>query len=587
MKNLRRLAAYAAPWKKRFFIAAVFMAVVAALNGATVWLLKPTVDRVFLNKDVKTLHLLLVLIPGVFLLKLVSTYTQNYFMRYVAQRSIQAIREELFRHLHRLSINYSWKSKSGDIISRITNDLARLESGLQDIPLYLIRDGLTVVALVGVMIWINWRFALGALVAGPMVVTVLVVLGRKLRASSRRAQSLTGEIAHRFQESLHGMLVVKAFNYEEFAIQRFLKDNDSLFQQMMRYQRANALGGPLMEFLGSLVITGLVYVGGARIISGAMTPGAFSTFLASFFAAYQPIKNIANMNANYQMSLAAAERVFAVLDEKPAIVEKPGALRLDHRAVGVSFENVFYRYPGKERWALEGLSLEIASGETVAIAGSSGSGKTTLVQLLLRLFDPQDGHVLVDGRDIRDYSLYSLRQAIGLVNQETILFNGTVMENILVGNPHASRADVERALDLADAKIFVSELPYGLDTQLGERGQGLSGGQRQRLALARALVKNPPILVLDEATAHLDSESERSVQAALERVLPGRSSIVVAHRLSTLQSASRIVALRHGRVAETGSHAELLSRGGVYATLYKIQQLEPEEEAAPETAPAT
>ena len=581
MSVFKRLYAYIRPNRLRFFEAALAMAAVAALNGGVVYLLKPTVDYVFMHKDVHTLHKLLIAIPAVFLLKMVSTYTQNYLMNYVSQRAVQKLREDLFRHLHSLSLDFFWKSKSGDVLSRMTHDLARLQDGLQDLPLYAIRDGLTMVVLIGIMFWINWAFSLFALIAVPLVVSVLVVLGRKLRASARRSQEIMGEIAHRFQESLQGMTVIKAFNYEEYSILRFIEDNNSLFEQAMRYLRASALGGPLMEFLGSLIITGLVYVGGSRIISGGMTPGAFSTFLASFFAAYAPVKNLARTNATVQTAIAAAGRIFAILDEKPTVVEAPSPAVLPAGgARSVRLENASYKYPGQELWALRELDIDFEAGKVTAIAGSSGSGKTTLIHLLLRLFDPQEGRILIAGRDARDYSLFSLRQAVGLVTQETVLFNGTVLDNVAMGDTRASREKVEKSLELAGASEFVERLPQGLMTPLGERGMRLSGGQRQRLAIARAILKDPPILILDEATAHLDSQSERAVQKALETVSRGRTVIIVAHRLSTIQHADSIVVLRQGRLAEKGAHSELLGRGGVYATLYRLQQLEPEKAAA-------
>jgi subfamily B ATP-binding cassette protein MsbA len=406
---------------------------------------------------------------------------------------------------------------------------------------------------------------------------VLGVLGRKLRSAGRRSQEIMGEIYHRFQESLNGMLVVKAFNYEPGAIKKFREENDRLFGQMMRYFRATALSGPLMEFLGSIIMAAVVFQGGREIIAGRMTPGAFFTFLGCFFAAYGPIKNLAQANATLQLLLAAADRVFAILDEKPSVADKLDAAPFKALNADNVFENVSFKYPGRENWALKNVSLKIKKGEVVAVAGPSGSGKTTLVHLLLRLFDPVEGRVLIDGRDLRDFNTHSLRQAIGLVTQETILFNDTVAGNVSVGNPVASRGEIEKALEVADAKQFVSSMKEGLETPLGDRGQQLSGGQRQRLAIARAVLKNPPIMILDEATSNLDASSERSVQEALERLYPGRTVLIIAHRLATLQKADRIVVIHHGEVQEQGTHQELLAKGGVYSTLYRFQQLVPSQ----------
>ena len=575
MRVFRRLQPYLRPHAGRVIQAFFVMIAVAILNGATIGVIKPAIDYVFVNRDPKMLLGVVIAIPTIFFLKMVVTYTQSYLMAWLGQRVTQDLREDVFRHLHELSMDFYWKSKTGDVLSRLTNDMTRVGDGLQFVPLYMVRDTAQVIVLLGVMFYINWRFAITALIAIPIAGGVLGVLGRKLRSSGKRSQEIMGEIYHRFQESLQGMLVVKAFNYEPGAIRKFKEENDSLFGQMMRYFRATALSGPLMEFLGSIIMTAVVFQGGREIIAGRMTPGAFFTFLGCFFAAYGPLKNLAQANATLQLLLAAADRVFAILDEKPTVVDKLDAVQFKQLSSDISFENVSFKYPGRENWALKNVSLTIKKGEVVAVAGPSGSGKTTLVHLLLRLFDPVQCRVLIDGRDLRDFDTHSVRQAIGLVTQETILFNDTVAGNVAVGNPVASRVEIEKALQVADAQSFVTAMKQGLDTPLGDRGQQLSGGQRQRLAIARAVLKNPPIMILDEATSNLDAGSERSVQEALERLFPGRTVLVIAHRLSTLQKADRIVVIHHGEIQEQGTHQELLAKGGVYSTLYRFQQLVP------------
>ncbi|MBI5631684.1 MAG: ABC transporter ATP-binding protein [Elusimicrobia bacterium] len=573
MQAFRRLKPYLEPHYGRFFQACLVMTAVALLNLAMVWVLKPAVDYVFIQKETGMLYGVAALIPAIFFLKMVFTYTQSYLMSYLGQKITQNIREDLFRHLHELSMDFYWKSKSGEIMARLTNDMTSLQSGLQFAPLYLIRDSLTVLVLVGWMFHVHWKFALTALVAIPLAGSVLAILGKKLRSASRRSQEIMGEIYHRFQESLQGILVVKAFHYEEGAIRKFKEENDSFFHQMMRYFRATALSGPLMEFLGSLVMSAVVYQGGKEIIAGHLTPGAFFTFLGSFFAAYAPIKNLAQLNATLQMALASCDRIFAILDEKPTVEESPNPLSLDKIESGIEFENVSFRYPGRENWALRNVSLKIAAGSVLAVAGPSGSGKTTMVHLLLRLFDPQEGRILINGKDIRGYSISSLRRRIGLVTQETVLFNDTVAGNVAVGKPEAALGDIQRALEVADAKEFIAQMPQGLDTPLGDRALRLSGGQRQRLAIARAVLKDPSLLILDEATSNLDASSERSVQEALEKLFPGRTVLIIAHRLSTLHKAERIAVIHHGEVKESGTHSELLELGGLYATLYKFQQI--------------
>ncbi len=343
----------------------------------------------------------------------------------------------------------------------------------------------------------------------------------------------------------------------------------------MRYFRATALSGPLMEFLGSLLLCCIVYQAGWGIIHGSITPGAFFAFLGSFFAAYAPIKNLSQLNAQFQMALSGADRIFAILDEVPTVQESPRPIQFGKLKKGIEFQDVSFRYPERDAWALRHVNISLKPGEILAVAGPSGSGKTTLVHLLLRLFDPTEGRILVDGKDLKEYSLTSLRGHIGLVTQDTVLFNETIAGNVALSRPEATISEVQEALDVADATSFVKAMPKGDKTPLGERGVKLSGGQRQRIAIARAVLKNPSILILDEATSNLDAQSEKSVQEALERIYPGRTVFMIAHRLSTLKNASRVLVMHLGEVIESGGHKELLAKGGVYATLYKFQQLEP------------
>jgi len=574
--SIRRIVSYVRPHRARLFQACVVMIIVAALNGLMVKVLDPVTSSLFgsANADPAQLIRVALYIPGIFFLMLVFKYTLAYLMSWLGQKITQEIREDLFRHLHALSMDFFWKSKGGEVMAKLTNDMTALQSALQFAPLYAVRDSLTVVVMLGVMFWTNPKFASIALIAIPMAGGVLGVLGRKLRAAGRRGQEVMGEIYHRFQESLQGMLVVKSFNFEQGAIKKFRKENDEFFHQMMRYFRATALSGPLMEFLGSWIIATIVYLGGKQIGAGTLTPGQFSVFLGCFFMAYGPIKNLAQMNSTIQLGLASAERIFSVLDEVPSVVEPKTPVSFPALTKGIKFENVSFRYPSRETWALHDVSLEIKPGEVVALAGPSGSGKTTFVHLLLRLFDPTSGRITIDGVDLREMSSHNLREHLGLVSQETILFNDTVMGNVAVGREGATREQVENALAVADAADFVKSMKHGLDTPLGDRGARLSGGQRQRLAIARAVLKDPKLLILDEATSNLDTGSERAVQTAMERLYPGRTVVMIAHRLSTVQKADRIVVMRTGKIEEIGTHGELMALNGVYATLQRYQQLE-------------
>ncbi|MBI5245588.1 MAG: ABC transporter ATP-binding protein [Elusimicrobia bacterium] len=576
-RSLKRLLSYVRPYRLRLLQATAVMIIVAALNGALVKVLGPITNSLFVDTDAERLKQVALMIPVIFFLKLVFQYTQSYLMSWLGQKITQEIREDLFTHLHALSMDFFWKSKGGEVLAKLTNDMNNLQSALQFVPLYAIRDSLTIIVVLAVMIMTNPKFALVALIAIPMAGGVLGILGRKLRAAGRRGNEVMGEIYHRFQESLQGMLVVKSFNYEKGAIAKFRVENDEFFHQMMRYFRATALSGPLMEFLGSLIMAAIVWLGGRAIGAGEMTASQFAVFLGSFFMAYGPIKNLAQMNSTLQLGLAAAERIFSILDENPSVVEPLHPLPFPSLTKGIVFEKVSFRYPSRELWALKDVSMTIKPGEIVALAGPSGSGKTTFVHLLLRLFDPTEGRITIDGVDLKDMSSHDLRARLGLVSQETILFNDTVFGNVAVGREGASRDDVQKALAVADASDFIGAMKQGLDTPLGDRGAQLSGGQRQRLAIARAVLKDPKLLILDEATSNLDAGSERAVQNAMERLYPGRTVVMIAHRLSTVQKADRIVVMRHGKIEETGTHGELLAKNGVYATLTRYQQLEAPE----------
>ena len=571
MNVLKKIFPYVKPYRARFAYAGIAMTIVAAVNGASITLLKPIIDKVFVSRDFHMLWLAIFGVPILMALKTVAAYVQNYLMSWIGQRVTQEIREDLFCHLHALSLDFFSENKSGEILSRATNDLSNVQSCLQFLPLYMVRDTLTVVSLVGVLFFMNARFALLALLGLPAAGGLLYVLGRKMRDASLRSQATMGQIYHRFQESLQGMMLIKAFNYEQGAIEKFREENLSFFNQTMRYLRATALSGPLMEFFGSIIIALFLYFGGKEIIAGHMSTGDFFAFLAAFFSAYAPTKNIARSNSELQRGLASAERIFQLLEEKPRITEKPNARILTSLERGVSLEHVGFCYPGRETWALKNVSLEARRGETVAIVGPSGSGKSTLAQLILRLYDPQEGTICFDGMDLTGLELRSVRERIGIVTQETILFNETVLQNVALGRKNATLEEITAACKVADADSFIEGLPMGYQTHLGDRGLKISGGQRQRLAIARAVLKNPALLILDEATSNLDSTSETEVQKALERLMGGRTVLVIAHRLSMIQSADRIYVLDRGAVVESGDHRSLIAADGLYRRLYELQ----------------
>ncbi len=567
----KALFSYVKPYKLRFIQAAVSMMFLAAIRGGVVYILGPVIQGVFIDKNFGILKLVLLGLPILFVFRMAAEYTNAYLMSWIGQKVVQQIRDDLFTHIHRLSIEFYWRKRSSDVMSRVINDLNNVQSTVQFIPLYGIRDVLTVTSCMGVLFYINWRFALLSLLILPVTGIILGVLGRKMRKASSESNIIVSEISHKFQESLQGITVVKAFNYEEQAIAKFRVTNDDYFSKMMRYLRATAMAGPIMEFLGSMILIMIIFLGGKAIFAGTMTTAHFFSFVASFFTAYMPLKNIANLNAKLQMGMASWERIHQILDEKPTVIVTAEPKNIDILAGKIEFKDVNYKYPSRDTQVLKNLSLTINPGEVAAFVGPSGSGKTTIIHLLLRFFDPVSGRILVDGHDMTEVDTTDLRAHLGLVTQDTILFDDTVYKNITIGRPGAPMDEVIDSAKAADAHGFITAMPLGYETILGERGIKLSGGQRQRLAIARAIIKKPKILLLDEATSNLDTASEQAVQSAIERILGGRTVVMVAHRLSTVRNADKIFVLKKGELAETGTHEQLLAKGGIYKGLYEAQ----------------
>ncbi len=570
-KLSRALFAYLKPYKRRLLQAAGSMIVLALIKNLIIYVSGPVIKGVFMDKNEHLLRLVVTGLPVLFVLRMLVEYTNAYLMSWVGQKAVQDIRGDLFDHVHRLSLEFYWRRRSSDVMSRVINDLNNVQSTVQFIPLYGIRDVLTVIGCIGVLFYINWRLALISLIVLPAVGGILGVLGKKMRRASAESNVIVGDISHRFQESLQGITVVKAFNYEDQAIARFKVSNDAYFSKMMRYLRATAMSGPVMELISGMVMVAILYMSGKAIFSGTMTTANFFSFLMGYLTAYVPLKNIGNMNSKLQQGMAAWERIHQILEEKPAVVVKAETKNIDKLAGKIEFRNVGYKYPSRDTQVLKDLSFTINPGEVAAFVGPSGSGKTTIVHMLLRFFDPVSGRIEVDGHDMLDLDTTDLRAHMGLVTQDTILFDDTVYKNITIGRPGASMDEVVEAAKAADAHAFIEAMPQGYETVLGERGVKLSGGQRQRLAIARAIIKKPKILLLDEATSNLDTASEQAVQAAIERILGGRTVVMVAHRLSTVKNADKIFVLKRGELAETGTHEELLALGGIYKGLYEAQ----------------
>ncbi len=517
-----------------------------------------------------------VLLLGAYLLKGLGAYVSGYLMTWVGQRVVMDLRTRLYRHILDQSATFFSRRTTGQLMSRITNDVAQVQQAVSETLADLVRESLAVVGYAGWLFYIDWRLALVCMTAAPLVVYPLARLGQRVRRTTSRSQQELEHLTHVAAEGLTGHRIVKAFGAEAREGVRFGRAADRLFRTTMRVVSAVAALPPLMELVGGVAAVLALWYGSREVAAGDLTTGDFASFLAAAFLMYAPVKKLSRVNAGLQQAIAASQRIFGLLDTHTEVPDKPGAPRLGPLHRSVAFRDVGFAYEdAPDQFTLRHVSFEVGAGTVVAIVGLSGAGKTTLVNLIPRFYDVTEGAILVDEVDIRDVSLASLRSQIALVTQETVLFDDTIAANIAYGVPDAPTSRIEAAARAAHAHEFVSQLPDGYATRIGERGQRLSGGQRQRLAIARAILKDSPLLVLDEATSSLDAESEQLVQDALANLMRDRTTFVIAHRLSTVRRADLIVALEEGGVAETGTHDALVGRpDGVYAKLYALQAFE-------------
>ncbi len=580
MKTYKRLVVYLKPYWGHLVIATVSMGAVAGLNALRIWLVKPLQDQVFQAHDWKMLKTLLWAVPVISIALGFFSYIQNYLMAAIGQRSITDLRKVMFDHVQSMSMDFFAHASTGKLMARFTNDLTALQQVIARSPIYFVRDGLTAIFNIGLIFYLNWRFALLTIAVLPVSASIIVVLGKTLRRVGHKGQEQMGDLYSVIQENIHGASVVKAYRAEALESKRFQTSNLRFLDLGLHFSRADTLSSPLMEMVGALILSLLLWKGGIDVINGRWTAGSFIAFIAYAVMTYRPLKNFAELNAQLQLGLASADRIFELIDEPPTIAEAASPLSLPVFQTAITYENVSFRYRSADgkatepRWALKGLDLKIRKGEIVALVGPSGAGKTTLALLLPRFYDPTSGQVRIDGQDIRQATLDSLRQQIGFVTQEVLLFNETVRYNVAYGRPNASLEEIQAAAEAANAHSFIQRLPHGYETVIGERGVRLSGGERQRLSIARALLKNPPILILDEATSSLDAESERLVQEAVEHLMANRTALVIAHRLATVRKADRIVVLEKGQIAEEGNHETLLAKGGLYHRLHSLQVLQ-------------
>jgi len=559
------------PYAGRLVLAVVLMALTAAATAASAWLMQPVLDQVFAQRDTRMLVLMPLAVIAVFAVKGAAGYGQNVIMNTVGQRIISNMQRRLYAHLMRADLAFFHDTATGTLISRFTNDVNLMRAAVSTALAGLARQPLTIVFLVAVMFYQDWRLALAAFFVFPVAILPVVRLGRRMRRVSTDAQAQMARLTAHLDETFQGMRHVKAYGMEDHETGRAEETIEGLYRLICKALRVRAASAPIMETLGGLAIAVVIYYGGSRVIAGETTTGAFFSFVTALLLAYEPMKKLANLNTNLQEGLAAAQRLYAILDVDPAIRERPDAKPIEIAGGEVVFDDVHFSYAAKDVPALNGVSLTIPAGRRAALVGPSGAGKSTILNLIPRFYDASAGGIRIDGQDLRDVTLSSLRGALALVSQEVSLFNDTARANIAYGRPDAREDEIRAAARAAAADGFIRALPEGYDTLVGEHGVRLSGGQRQRIAIARAMLKDAPILLLDEATSSLDTESERAVQEALDRLMKGRSVLVIAHRLSTVIDADVIYVIAEGRVVETGSHAELLAKNGVYARLYDMQ----------------
>lgn len=565
-----RLLQYIRPYMGRLVLAVFCIIMAASANLYVPWILRDVIDQVLLTQDMGMLNAIAAGIVIVFFGRGIFFYGQTYLMSYIGQKVIIDIREAVYRHMQRLSLAYYEKRRTGELMSYITNDVAAVQNALIDSVIELVTEGMTLIGSLAMMFYLHWKLSILTLFTLPAVALAINIFGKKLRGASTVLQERTADITSVLQESISAVRVIKSFVREDFEIERFNKENQRNFRAQMKNSQIMATLTPVIEFLAALGVTVIIWYGGREVINNNLTSGSLIAFLIYVVNLSNPIKRLSRVYGNIQRALAAAERVFSVLDTKPDIEDKPQAAAMTEIDGKVEFIDVDFAYiPGEK--ALCELNLLAEPGQMIAIVGPSGAGKTTIANMIPRFYDPTGGVIKIDGQDIRDVTLASLRQQIGIVPQETVLFNGSIYENIVYGRLEASEAEVMAAAQAANAHQFIEQMPDGYQTQIGERGSKLSGGQRQRIAIARAILKNPRILILDEATSALDTESEKLVQEALDQLMIGRTSFVIAHRLSTVQRADKIIVMERGCIVEQGTHQELLAAAGLYRKLYEVQ----------------
>jgi len=545
------------------------MMVVGVSTSATAFLIKPVLDDIFLKQDVRMLKIIPVAIVIIYFLRGIAYYCQVYLMSYVGQSIITSLRNTLFSKIQDLSLSFFHEEKTGALMSRVTNDVNIVKEMVSNAVTGALKDSFTIVCLTIVIFYRDWKMAIFAFLILPIAFFPIVEFGRRVRKVSTRYQEAMADMSSFLHETFFGNKIVKAFGRESYEKKRFLKKTHNIFNLEMKAVVARSLSAPIMEFLGGIGVAFIIWYGGSKVIAGTSTPGTFFSFMAAVIMLYEPVKKLSKLNNSIQQGLAATDRVFDIIDKESDIREHHNPVDIKPGLHRVTFKNVFFKY--NNTTVLEDINLDVKAGEILALVGMSGGGKTSLVNLIPRLYDVTEGSILIDGIDIRKASISSLRNQIAIVTQDPILFNDTIRNNIAYGNHNASNKDIEGVAKAAYAYNFIQRLPDKFDASIGELGGRLSGGEKQRICIARALLKDAPILILDEATSSLDSEAETLVQKALENLMRGRTTFVIAHRLSTISYAQRIIVIVGGKIVEEGNQNELIARHGEYYKLYQMQ----------------
>ena len=566
--------------------AIICMALVAAATAASAWLMKPVINDIFFAKNETLLWIIAAAVFITFAIKGLANYGQSVLMSYVGQRIITDTQHRLYAHLTRMELGFFHDNPTGNLISRFTIDINMMRAAVSNALTGLGKDFLSLIGLVGVMFWQDWQLGLIAFVVFPVAVIPIARLGKRMRKVTVNTQEEMGQFTTLLEQTFQGARVVKSYGMEEYEKSRLRAIAERVFSLVFQAARVRSLASPIMESLGGVAITLVITYGGFRVIHDNMDPGSFFSFITALLLAYEPMKRLANLNATLQEGLAGAQRLFQLLDREPTIQEKPNAKALAITGGGIKLKDLQFSYVTGQA-ALADLSFDVPAGKTVALVGPSGAGKSTILNLIPRFYDVDNGRIAIDGTDVQDVTFESLRGAMALVSQEITLFDDTIRANIAYGRPDASEDEIIEAAKNAAAHDFIMEMPVGYDTYVGERGTKVSGGQRQRLAIARAMLKNAPILLLDEATSALDTESERHVQSALTELMHGRTTLVIAHRLSTVMDADLIHVINQGELVESGSHTELIAQDGIYARLYQLQFRDEVQQQAANNVQAT